>query len=73
MKKNSNPSRNADAVVELEGGSLFFVEPHETSERFSDFLDYIQEDLKSCNSNNGTRNVKYAQTRKPLSIVKKLE
>ena len=59
-----NRSRNADAVVEFENGSLFFVEPYETSENFQDFLDYIQEDLKAANNGKHKRIVKYAQTRK---------
>jgi len=54
---------NADAVVDL-GGSLTFVEPHETSETFEEFLAYVREDSTRCWGKTPTVNVKYAQTRK---------
>ena len=55
--------RNADAVVQQENGLLLFVEPWETLEPFSEFLDYIQQDSRSSEGYNAPRNVKYAQTR----------
>ncbi len=55
---------NADAFVEQENGSLVFAEPHETSERFSEFLRYVQEDSTSAPDEHCGKNVKYAQTRK---------
>jgi hypothetical protein len=58
---------NADGVVELDNGSLLFVEPHQTKENFVDFLHYVQQDsAASVPSPPEIRNVKYAQTRTSL-------
>lgn len=63
---------NADGVVELDDGSLLFVEPHQTKENFVDFLQYVQEDSASrIPSPPEIRNVKYAQTRTSTSLLPK--
>ena len=54
---------NADAVVQQGDGTLLFVEPYEQHERFTEFLDYIQEDSNLSSGNQRKRVVKYAQTR----------
>ena len=64
----TNIHSNADSVVE-KNGSLVFVEPHETSEEFSNFLDYIQEDASHSVDGRIRRSVKYAQTRTSTESV----
>lgn len=63
MERPTNFNRNADAVVDLEDGSLAFVEPHETYEDFEEFLEYVQSGSESRGDDRGTKPVKYAQTR----------
>lgn len=55
---------NADAIVKDEDGDLLFVMPHETSEEFKDFLEYVQMDSRCSAEANARRNVRYAQTRR---------
>jgi hypothetical protein len=53
----TTPKGNADAVVTSTDGTLLFAEPHEVTEDFGSFLDYVQENAT------GSSNVKYAQPR----------
>ena len=50
-------------------GLLLFVEPHERSEPFERFLDYVKVDSGSSLRGSKLRNVLYAQTRKLVSLA----
>lgn len=69
VEQHAEHFRNADSVVQLKDGSLVFVEPEETHEDFVTFLEYVTEDARSRGNNEGTRPVRYAQTRKLNQIV----
>ena len=52
-------ARNADSVVQGADGSLLFAKPMETTEKFTDFLDYVRN--QQLEPTEGE--VRYAQTR----------
>ena len=54
---------NADSVVADANGDLVFVQPHQVSEQFENFLEWVQKDSASADVGE-TSLVKYAQTRK---------